>query len=40
MLIGGTIVGAITIGILLKSLEINASIEQVQSQIKQLAQFR
>jgi MFS transporter, BCD family, chlorophyll transporter len=36
MLIGGTIVGAITIGILLKSLEINASIEQVQSQINRL----
>jgi MFS transporter, BCD family, chlorophyll transporter len=36
MLIGGTIVGAITIGILLKSLEINASIEQVQAQINRL----
>ncbi len=36
MLIGGTIVGAITIGALLKSLEINASIEQVQSQINRL----
>jgi MFS transporter, BCD family, chlorophyll transporter len=36
MLIGGTIVGAITIGILLKSLEINASIEQVKAQINRL----
>jgi MFS transporter, BCD family, chlorophyll transporter len=36
MLIGGTIVGAITIGVLLKSLEINAAIEQVQAQINRL----
>jgi MFS transporter, BCD family, chlorophyll transporter len=36
MLIGGTIVGAITIGILLKSLEINATIAQVQVQIDRL----
>jgi MFS transporter, BCD family, chlorophyll transporter len=36
MLIGGTIVGAITIGVLLKSLEINATIAQVQSQINRL----
>jgi MFS transporter, BCD family, chlorophyll transporter len=36
MLIGGTIVGAITIGVLLKSLEINASIAQVQAQINRL----
>jgi MFS transporter, BCD family, chlorophyll transporter len=36
MLIGGTIVGAITIGILLKSLQINASIADVQAQINQL----
>jgi MFS transporter, BCD family, chlorophyll transporter len=36
MLIGGTIIGAITIGILLKSLEINATIEQVQAQIDRL----
>lgn len=36
MLIGGTIVGAITIGMLLKSLEINATIEQVQTQINRL----
>ncbi|PSB44249.1 BCD family MFS transporter [Chamaesiphon polymorphus] len=36
MLIGGTIVGAITIGVLLKSLEINATIEQVQTQIDRL----
>jgi MFS transporter, BCD family, chlorophyll transporter len=36
MLIGGTIVGAITIGILLKSLEIDATIAQVQTQIDRL----
>jgi MFS transporter, BCD family, chlorophyll transporter len=36
MLIGGTIIGAITIGVLLKSLEIGAPIEQVQSQINRL----
>jgi MFS transporter, BCD family, chlorophyll transporter len=36
MLIGGTIVGAITIGVLLKSLELNATIEQVQAQINRL----
>lgn len=36
MLIGGTIVGAITIGILLKSLEANAPIAQVQAQIDRL----
>jgi MFS transporter, BCD family, chlorophyll transporter len=36
MLIGGTIVGAITIGLLLKSLELNATIAQVQSQINRL----
>jgi MFS transporter, BCD family, chlorophyll transporter len=36
MLIGGTIVGAITIGILLKSLEINSTITQVQAQIDRL----
>ncbi len=36
MLIGGTIVGAITIGALLKSLEIDATITQVQSQINRL----
>jgi MFS transporter, BCD family, chlorophyll transporter len=36
MLIGGTIVGAITIGVLLKSLEINATIAQVQVQIDRL----
>lgn len=36
MLIGGTIVGAITIGILLKSLTINATIAQVQAQIDRL----
>ncbi|AFY93790.1 BCD family MFS transporter [Chamaesiphon minutus] len=36
MLIGGTIVGAITIGVLLKSLEINATIAQVQTQIDRL----
>ncbi len=36
MLIGGTIIGAITIGILLKSLKINASIADVQMQIDRL----
>jgi BCD family chlorophyll transporter-like MFS transporter len=36
MLIGGTIIGAITIGILLKSLEINAAIAEVQAQINRL----
>ena len=36
MLIGGTIVGAITIGVLLKSLTINATIAQVQVQIDRL----
>jgi MFS transporter, BCD family, chlorophyll transporter len=36
MLIGGTIAGAITIGILLKSLEANAPIAQVQIQIDRL----
>ncbi len=36
MLIGGTIIGAITIGVLLKSLEIGAAIEQVQAQINRL----
>jgi MFS transporter, BCD family, chlorophyll transporter len=36
MLIGGTIVGAISIGILLKSLEIDATIVQVQAQIDRL----
>jgi MFS transporter, BCD family, chlorophyll transporter len=36
MLIGGTIIGAITIGILLKSLKIDATIEAVQSQINRL----
>ncbi|MCY7335588.1 MAG: BCD family MFS transporter [Chamaesiphon sp.] len=36
MLIGGTIIGAITIGVLLKSLEINATITQVQAQIDRL----
>ncbi len=36
MLIGGTIVGAITIGVLLKSLEANATIAQVQVQIDRL----
>ncbi len=36
MLIGGTIVGAITIGTLLKSLEVNATIAQVQVQIDRL----
>jgi MFS transporter, BCD family, chlorophyll transporter len=36
MLIGGTIIGAITIGILLKSLELDATIAQVQSQINRL----
>jgi len=36
MLIGGTIIGAITIGVLLKSLEINATIAQVQVQIDRL----
>jgi MFS transporter, BCD family, chlorophyll transporter len=36
MLIGGTIVGAITIGILLKSLENNAPIDRVQAQINRL----
>ncbi len=36
MLIGGTIIGAITIGVLLKSLEIGAAIEQVQIQINRL----
>ena len=36
MLIGGTIVGAITIGVLLKSLELNATIAQVQVQIDRL----
>jgi MFS transporter, BCD family, chlorophyll transporter len=36
MLIGGTIVGAITIGALLKSLEINATITEVQVQINRL----
>jgi MFS transporter, BCD family, chlorophyll transporter len=36
MLIGGTIVGAISIGSLLKSLEINATIAEVQMQIDRL----
>ena len=36
MLIGGTIIGAITIGVLLKSLEINATIAEVQAQINRL----
>jgi MFS transporter, BCD family, chlorophyll transporter len=36
MLIGGTIVGAISIGVLLKSLEIDATIAQVQAQIDRL----
>jgi MFS transporter, BCD family, chlorophyll transporter len=36
MLIGGTIVGAITIGVLLKSLTIDATIVQVQAQINRL----
>jgi MFS transporter, BCD family, chlorophyll transporter len=36
MLIGGTIIGAITIGILLKSLELNATIADVQAQINRL----
>jgi MFS transporter, BCD family, chlorophyll transporter len=36
MLIGGTIIGAITIGVLLKSLEINATIAEVQVQINRL----
>jgi MFS transporter, BCD family, chlorophyll transporter len=36
MLIGGTIVGAIAIGVLLKSLEIDATIAQVQTQIDRL----
>ncbi len=36
MLIGGTIIGAITIASLLKSLEINATIAQVQMQIDRL----
>ena len=36
MLIGGTIVGAITIGVLLKSLEANATIAEVQAQINRL----
>ncbi len=36
MLIGGTIVGAITIGVLLKSLKIDATITQVQAQIDRL----
>lgn len=36
MLIGGTIIGAITIGVLLKSLTIDATIEMVQSQINRL----
>jgi BCD family chlorophyll transporter-like MFS transporter len=36
MLIGGTIVGAITIGVILKSLELNSSIEQLQTQIDRL----
>lgn len=36
MLIGGTIAGAITIGLLLRSLEANAAITQVQSQIDRL----
>jgi MFS transporter, BCD family, chlorophyll transporter len=36
MLIGGTIIGAITIGVLLKSLEINATIADVQVQINRL----
>ena len=36
MLIGGTIVGAISIGVLLKSLEIDATITQVQAQIDRL----
>ncbi len=36
MLIGGTIVGAITIGILLKSLETNAPLAMVQAQIDRL----
>ncbi|WP_310426401.1 BCD family MFS transporter [Chamaesiphon sp. VAR_48_metabat_135_sub] len=36
MLIGGTIIGAITIGVLLKSLELNATIADVQAQINRL----
>ncbi len=36
MLIGGTIIGAITIGVILKSLELNSSIEQLQAQIDRL----
>jgi MFS transporter, BCD family, chlorophyll transporter len=36
MLIGGTIIGAITIAALLKSLQIDATIAQVQAQINQL----
>ena len=36
MLIGGTIVGAITIGVLLKSLTIDATIVEVQAQINRL----
>ncbi len=36
MLIGGTIVGAITIGVLLKSLTIDATIIEVQAQINRL----
>ena len=36
IVIGGTIIGAITIGILLKSLTIDATIEMVQSQINRL----
>lgn len=36
MLIGGTIVGAITIGVLLKKLTLNAPIEAIQAQINQL----
>jgi MFS transporter, BCD family, chlorophyll transporter len=36
MLIGGTIVGAITIGVLLKKLTLNAPIEELQAAINQL----
>ncbi len=36
MLIGGTIIGAITIGFLLKSLEIGAALDRVQAQINRL----
>jgi BCD family chlorophyll transporter-like MFS transporter len=36
MLIGGTIVGAITIGVLLKQLSINASIEAIQAGVNRL----